>query len=480
MDMKRETAFLTIIVFVSLLLRLPLILLPGAGRDEATYAYWAQHPEAAYSPLLQLFVKLFSWIPLPDMLQLRLTSILAGTLAILLFYRFLKRLQVEAASRSAAVVALAISPWMIYAGSILHPDMLLLCCILAFLLMAFEERLILACLFAGLAFWAKLSGLVVLPAAVYLLWRRREQSRMKLITVAMALILLIVPILSQLKPDLLIAIAEFGRMNPSIGFLKALMIQIGYVILLGGPAIILGFIAGIWQHREIEEDYRRITNLQRYSALIVFSVVAAFGLAMLVTQQVKGNWLLPALLLLWPAMRPKFFHTALLLSLLFSGLIIGIFAFPGLVRDMEERMPLFAESYSVQAGTREARVSPTRSWSERSKEYRDLTDFSTKLAEKVNMQNAAWLMSDDYGLAAQLIHIWKRVDMKMLIPGDRLFYRSQKQFTENPVGNSGKVIVVGVQKSIKELTGGEKGVRIIGSVKHPFTGNDLEVGILAQ
>ncbi|MEL6824119.1 MAG: glycosyltransferase family 39 protein, partial [Calditrichota bacterium] len=433
--------------------------LPGAGRDEATYAYWSQHPEAAYSPLLQLFVKIFSWIPLPEIFQLRLTSIIAGTLAILLCHRFLKYLQVEVASRIAAIAALGLSPWMTYTGSILHPDMLLLCCILAFLIMAFQQQLIAASIFAGLAFWAKLSGLVVLPAALFLLWKNREQSGITLVTSGLILVLLIGAILSQLKPDLVMAIAEFGRMDPSIGFLKALLIQVGYILFLGGPAIVLGFIAGIWQYREITENYRQVTNLQRYSALIVASVIAAFGLAMLVTQQVKGNWLLPGLLLLWPAVKPKLFRPAILLSILSSVFIISIFAFPEVVKDLEKKVPIFAASYSVQAGAREARVSPTRSWSERSGEYQNLSAFATAVAEKVDMQKTQWLMSDDYGLAAQLIREWGRADMQMIIPGDRLFYRSEQQFAKDVLQKSTRVIVIGVQKSLKDLTEGKSGLR---------------------
>jgi|GEM_PF-5996436 len=478
--MKRETVLLSIIICISLLLRLPLILLPGAGRDEATYAYWAEHPELAYSPLLQLFVKLFSWTPLPDTVQLRFPSIIAGTLAILLLYRFLQHLQVNSLSRIAAVSALAFSPWMIYAGSILHPDMLLLSCILTFLIAAFEGKMLLASIFAGLAFWAKLSGLVVLPAAAYMLWQNRGRSGLILMASCIVLALLIGAILSQLQPDLIMAIAEFGRMDPSIGVLKALLIQFGYILLLGGPAIFLGFMAGIWQHREISEDYQRITNLQRYSTLVIFAVFAAFGLAMIVTQQVKGNWLLPALLLLWPATRPKLFRPALILSLLCSIFIIIVFAFPGIVRDMEERLPLFEASYSIQAGTREARVSPTRSWSERSKEYQDLSEFANLLSEKVDVQKADWLMCDDYGLAAQLIREWGRPDMQMVIPGDRLFYRSEEQLTNNKALEPGQLIILGVQKSVSELANGRSGVKILGSLEHPFTGNRLELGIVRQ
>jgi len=62
--------------------------------------------------------------------------------------------------------------------------------------------------------------------------------------------------------------------------------------------------------------------------------------------------------------------------------------------------------YSLLAGQREKRVSPTRSWQQRLGEYQDLEPFATHVRETWHElegpEAIKWIVSDDYGLAAQL------------------------------------------------------------------------------
>ncbi|MGH1363162.1 MAG: ArnT family glycosyltransferase [Calditrichia bacterium] len=462
---------------LSLIARIPLITLPAAGRDEATYAYWAFHPEAAYSPLLQIFVRLFHIIPLPDLLQLRMTSIAMSTVCIVLFDMFLKRSGVSDESRYVGVLALALSPWLIYSGSILHPDMLLLFCILAFMLAVMRDHFVSACLFVGLAFWAKLSGLVLLPAAAILIfWKYRENRRHAFIGLVVVLVF-ILPIALQLSLDLLMAISEFGKMDSNIGFLHAISIQLGQIILLGGPALILGFVFGL-KECLLRRKNSVVTRERLIALIITFSVVLAFGFAMIVTHQVKGNWLLPAIVLMWPRQifYRKQFWLGLALSAIISAVLILFFAFPVKMQQLEQKLPALAKTYSLQAGTRETRVSPTRSWSERVKEYRSYADFAAEIKGKIDIDKKRWLVCDDYGLAAQLLFVWGRRDIKLIIPGDKLFYQHMQYSSEGKLIIPDGAALVGSQASLKKLTGRQEGFEALGKISHPFTDGEVELG----
>ncbi|MCB0265314.1 MAG: glycosyltransferase family 39 protein, partial [Calditrichaeota bacterium] len=149
-----------------ILLRLPLLLLPGAGRDEALYWYWAHHFELAYSPLLQIAIRLFEWLPLPDIWAIRLVSLVASGCSLWLLEQLLIRRKIKDVQRRWLLLALAVAPWQTYAGAILHPDMLLLATLLAFVYFSEKQGFTLAAISAGLAIWAKPSGILVIAIAI--------------------------------------------------------------------------------------------------------------------------------------------------------------------------------------------------------------------------------------------------------------------------------------------------------------------------
>jgi hypothetical protein len=113
------------VALLALLTRIPILLLPGAGRDEALYFYWSKHPEPAYSPLLQFLLNFFDLLPLPDLTMIRLPSIFAGIVVLLLFEKLLRHREINRRSTLIALLALAFCPWQVYTGAVLHP-----CCIL--------------------------------------------------------------------------------------------------------------------------------------------------------------------------------------------------------------------------------------------------------------------------------------------------------------------------------------------------------------
>lgn len=70
------------ISIAALAIRMPLLFLPTPGRDEAAYFYWSRHFEPAYSFLMQVIVRVFQWLPVPDLFAMRLPALLMGILVI--------------------------------------------------------------------------------------------------------------------------------------------------------------------------------------------------------------------------------------------------------------------------------------------------------------------------------------------------------------------------------------------------------------
>ncbi|NIR63879.1 MAG: hypothetical protein GWN00_11635, partial [Aliifodinibius sp.] len=418
---------------IALISRIPLIMLPGAGRDEATYFYWAMHPEPAYSPLLQLALKGFSILPLSQMLILRLPSIAAGILVLYLFDRLLQARGLSHRSRGFALTILAFTPWQAYTGVILHPDNFLLTMILSFLLFTINRQYWAAALIAGLAPWTKLSGILILPVLFYFFIKYQDIHRRKLMYYGLTSFILALPVLFSLNMDLLKAISEFGQMAESVSFWEAASIQLGTTLLLGGIFLPIAGVKGFMDRLRLLLS-GKLTEPDHLNSLnIALILLGAFGIAALVFNQLKGNWILPALAVLWPRFPLKLstgLHRTVLTVSVLSGLTLVIsLSQPAIIGLAEKAFPEFRSSYSLQAGTRESRVSATRSWTQRVNEYQSIDQFADSVLRQwqtlVNQQGKpTWIVSDDYGLTAQLIFAWDDSDTRMIIPGDGIFNNS--------------------------------------------------------
>ena len=217
-----------------ILLRLPLLLLPGAGRDEALYWYWAHHFELAYSPLLQIAIRLFEWLPLPDIWAIRLVSLVASGCSLWLLEQLLIRRKIKDVQRRWLLLALAVAPWQTYAGAILHPDMLLLATLLAFVYFSEKQGFTLAAISAGLAIWAKPSGILVIAIAI-LYWLVIDSNTSKLrikrilLTLGTAL-----PVAISANWQMVQGVLEFGKIGDQVSLLHVLPIQLLGIVVLGG------------------------------------------------------------------------------------------------------------------------------------------------------------------------------------------------------------------------------------------------------
>jgi len=432
-------------------LRLPLLTLPGLGRDEATYVYWSHHPEPGYVPLLQLLVAIGR--PLPLLAEARWVPFVAGLLVLVVFERWLRSRGLDLRDRWIAVALVGLCPWQTYAGSILHPDDLQLVVIMGFALAARAGRVGWVVFLAGLAPWAKTSGVLVTVVGIWWLWRSARPARGRAIAVVVALAS---PSLLALDADLLRGILSFARTAPDTGPLARLGLLVLGTLVLAGP--VLPVLAG----RGALEIRRRRTDP---AVILALAFVAAFGVAAVVNGQVKGNWMLPAVLLLWPAdLRWRHGGRAALAigsTALLSAVIVFGFVRVDLTRSLEATWE-DAPSYLGLAGTREESVASARSWWHRLAEYRSLDRLcaSTQAFEDVEV-----VVSDDYGIATQWATRCPSSVPRLVLPGDPIFARAESTI---PVG----ALVIAVRRPPEELLG-EQSWEPAGEVEHPITGEPI-------
>ncbi|MCB0273444.1 MAG: hypothetical protein KDI06_01440 [Calditrichaeota bacterium] len=458
-------------------LKLPLVLLPAAGRDEAVYAYWANHPEWAYAPLLHQWVKLNTWLGLPDLLALRLPAILPGLLLLWLTERILARQNRDPIRRLALLLAVALSPWQIYAGSILHPDNLMLFLMVAAVLGACQKNLYRTAFFAALAFWAKPAGILALAGLGGWLIGQPGPRSQKGLALTFAL-LMVLPVILAFSPEMIAAIAEFGKMPAARPWWSNLGLFLASLGLLAGPALLA--LAPRLKRAEIPIQLRE----QSLAWWLALAYLGGFLLAAATRGQIKGNWLLPGLLMLilaTPHSRPLMRRWPLWtsLSLLFSLLLVIGMSNPALPRYFERTFPEWAQSYGAQAGQREARVSATASWSARVGEYQSAAPFFRAVLQAWRERHGSenfppWVLGDDYGLTAQMLRAWGAEQVRMIIPEDGVFWRESAGFAPGS-GNHG--LLLGVRMREDELWPEAGEIIFMLELPHPQTGDPVRIGV---
>ena len=425
-----------------LALRLPWILLPGLGRDEATYLVWSHHPEPAYAPLLQLLVALSRGVG--DVVGPRLPSVLSGVAVLWLFERWLAARAVAMRDRWIAVALVAVSPWQTYAGSILHPDDLQLAAALAFVLAAHHRSFGAAALAAGLATWAKPSGLLV--TVVALAWALRApglSSRRRALLVG-AIGAIALPPLFAVDPGLVRGVLAFG--SDGTGPAGRVLVFLIATLVLAGPALpVVGGRGAIEALRARRDP----------GAVLGLAFVLAFGIAGLIGGQVKGNWMLPAVLLLWPTglrWSARTASLALIPTALMTVVITVGFVRPDLARELEEGGG--APAYLDFAGEREAEVASATAWWHRLAEYRW---FEAACPDDVEV-----VVSDDYGFAAQWAVRCPNGVPRLVLPLDPLFADAGATI---PRG----ALVLAVRHDVEALVG-ERAWTPLAPFSHPITG----------
>ena len=487
--------FVGLVLLVSGLLavRLPLWLLPGPGRDEAAYHYWVHHPEPFYAPLLQWAVRLAEVFCGHSLWSLRAPVLILGVGILWLNDRRLAGIRTPLHLRWLAVLALAFSPWQGFAGSILHPDNFLLAALLALVLAVQHNRLWLATAAAVIAVLAKPTGVLFLPVAWWLCGtlddlgpREKWAARAVLLATALA-------VAATVQPEMMRGMADFGRLDPTTAWYARILAAGGALLFLGGPVLVgLSFVGARqrWYDRHQGPDALS-KHEARASLAIAAMMLAVFLAAAVLRGQFKGNWVLPALVLLWPVRMPAWTALPRVRALVVAGLVLTfaaslgqtlIMVRPGLVDRVEGQLSArglvpAAATYSVQAGVRETSVSTSRSWSDHLRQYNDASLFAAQIkAGWCEAQGAATpvpcLVAGDYGLACQLHWYLGDPATRVAIHGDGIFHRTWTDLRHG-AGENDLLFLSGPGPD--DFSTAELRVQaLLPAVMHPVTGRPLQ------
>ncbi len=478
-----------IVLSVSLIFRGFLWILPGIGRDEALYWYWSHHPEFAYAPLLQLMIRIVEFLPFSPNLNIRFSSLIAGSLVIVLMDLLLKERGASREYRLLWGLLLGISPWMLYSGAIVHPDMWLMTMILLFIYLIEKQFFQTAALVAGLAIWAKPTGLLLVGFAITCwLWMIPLAGRKRFfcmtINVAIAL-----PVLLFANKDMIQGISEFAKITDAPSILSIAVIQFLALIGLAGPGLIIASISNLAELKnaiaQLLRDKGVLSNFQQQpAAAIGVLFLGTFFTAMIFNGQLKANWTLPALIM--PVLithkhtRIPFTRFSILSAVVCSVGLVLLMTRPTIITFLEYKIPDLAQSYRMQAGSREAKVSAAVGWSDRLNEYQTLRPFSDRIKvywQKHNPDNAmpVWILSDDYGLAAQLLFVWRSPETKMWITNDPLFRCGLPPQKSKLLQMPG--IIMQVYHDSREYYPDLKALSPVKLLPHPYAGRSIRVGI---
>ena len=457
------------------LLRLPLWLLPGPGRDEAAYHYWVHHAEPAYAPLMQMVVKLFE-LPLHQSLwALRGPVIVTGLLVLLLGDLRLRWAGAAPSARLLAFLAVALTPWQSVTGSFLHPDGFLMVALLAFVLAAQRDRVLLSALAAVAAVLAKPTGVLLVPVAWWLVGRLDASERWRVVAARALLGAVSLAFLLSMKAAMVEGMADFARAADSVSLPARLGSGGLSLIFTGGPLLLALAVPGFRERlrllRRGESGSRRReaeASLAAAAVLLVFFLAAA-----LLRGQVKGNWIMPALVLLLPVAPVKVPRAVLVASLVFTfAASLG-----QTVAMRQPRLTAWADAgYSVHAGIRETAVSPTRTWQHHLAQYGDASGFARDIRQGwrdvVGMDTPlAWIVSDDYGLAAQLHWYLGHDTVRLVLPRDGVFHRTVAPLLTD--ADPGPLLVLTTNVTAEELWNRLEIVGTLPGVRHPVTEETL-------
>jgi len=223
--------------------------------------------------------------------------------------------------------------------------------------------------------------------------------------------------------------------------------------------------------------------------LVVFLAVA------LLRGQFKGNWILPALVLLWPTrldLRP---HPVWGRNVLAMGVVLAyltslgqtvVLARPELLARLEDRLaargmvPEWA-TYSTQAGIREPAVSASRTWSDHLHEYADGSAFAGEIrADWCDVQGAATpvtcIVADDYGLACQLHWYLGDAGALVVIYDDGIFHRTWSDLRRAaPIQ---QLLALTLPATARTRGGSFRVVKPMPAVTQPVTGRPLQPAVV--
>ena len=370
------------------LLKLRLVADVELGKDEAVYWYWGQHLDASYALLPLIIFKLtHSLYPYQEWF-LRLPSVLLGTLATALVY-WLCRMQSLAKQLALwAAAAFVLSHWIWHTSSYLHPDGFLVPSWLLALCMARQAEATNALrpyvytgLAAGLAVLCKYSGAFLVGGlGMWIALDLRGKERWhRLAAFLLPAVAIAAPLTdAQFSTDFYLpqTLSTLSRIEDLDHPLLRLLFFAVSPLFFVSPFLLFLLYAGL---------VRAAKQRDLLALLPALCTIGAFLFFALGRGQIKGNWILPGLLSLWPvafATQPRrWMLVAIVATGLLQALAIGLgLKYPGLYSEFAVRSGL-DKSY-VGLVSEEDRVrEPSYSWSERLCEYSGWRRFAADVEE---------------------------------------------------------------------------------------------------
>ena len=370
------------------LLKLRLVADVELGKDEAVYWYWGQHLDASYALLPLIIFKLTHALYPHQEWFLRLPSVLLGTLATVLVY-WLCRMQSLAKQLALwAAAAFALSHWTWHTSSYLHPDGFLVPCWLLALCMARQAEATNALrpyvytgLAAGLAVLCKYSGAFLVGGlGMWIALDQRGKERWhRLAAFLLPAVAIAAPLTdAQFSTDFYLpqTLSTLSRIEDLDHPLLRLLFFAVSPLFFVSPFLLFLLYAGL---------VRAAKQRDLLALLPALCTIGAFLFFALGRGQIKGNWILPGLLSLWPvafATQPRrWMLVAIVATGLLQALAIGLgLKYPGLYSEFAVRSGL-DKSY-VGLVSEEDRVrEPSYSWSERLCEYSGWRRFAADVEE---------------------------------------------------------------------------------------------------
>jgi hypothetical protein len=414
------------------------------GKDEAAYWYWSLNWDLTYAPLPFAFIRLAHALAPGAEWSLRACQIFAGLLATLLMFRWCRESGLDEPRCLWATVAFATSHWIWHAGSYLHPD--------GFLVPAWLLVLILArraadegwgprwCIGMGVVtaipVYCKYSG--ALLAAAMFIWlyfagTPRAQRRRVLSCSLLAFVICVAPLVWAHSSDgfhLPRALSSLSRIADETSIFTRGGLFLVAPLLFVSPPLLWMLYRTLGTAIKAAGGTLLATSIAERSAwmrahghllltLIPASIVLlCFGFFALYRGQVKGNWILPAFLALWPYVfgarssvvlgdRPP--RTGFVVAVLVVGLMqtaaIGLaLRYPGAADDAMHALGIqkvLDHSYPRLVSAADQAREPTHSWNERLCEYagwRTFTDSLERSISEAGLPLTVALVSTQYNL----------------------------------------------------------------------------------
>ena len=371
------------------------------------------------------------------------------------------------------MLCLGLTAWQTYAGVVVHPDNYQFVALLLFVLAVLKKQYFWSAVAAGLCVLAKPSGLIVLGVALIFFASASFSPRQKMLYFVTACGIAL-PALLSMHLEMVQAVSEYGKINAEASLGETIIWSITPTLFFGGPLLLFGALQGAREQFSTGAGFKKQMEEGNVAFWLGLAFIIVFCGAAVFRGQIKENGILPGFILLWPVSKLRiksiYLASGLALTLIPAFIVIASLRFPSVSDNLAQVFSGLSRTYEIKSGAREARYSEVNSWQSRLREFQAIDDFSERALSawhKIDGGLPRLIISDDYGLAAQLAFSWKKSNPQIVIPGDGIFFRTTPPATTDNLARS--PLILAVHKSPLEIWGRLQNVRIIGQVRHPAT-----------